>query len=91
MTTDKNTLDLAWPWLVRADPEDAGVAAGWHDPAKWAAVCLGGLPGGVVWRPGEGPEALTKAEAKAAGWRFRHLGRCRPSALWSPELLARDD
>ena len=58
---------------------------------QWAPVSLGGLPGGVMWRPGEQPEAPTAAQAKAAGWRFRHLGRCRPSALWPPELLARDD
>lgn len=36
MATDPNTLDLAGPWLVRADPEDAGAAAGWHEPEKWA-------------------------------------------------------
>lgn len=58
---------------------------------QWAPVSLGGLPGGVMWRPGEQPAAPTAAQAKAAGWRFRHLGRCRPSAFWPPELLARDD
>lgn len=36
MATEANTVDLAGPWLVRADPENIGVSSGWQAPATWA-------------------------------------------------------